>query len=157
VYRILAFSDTHGDSSLCFEWLEKIPKVDLILHAGDILRDAEDLSAVYPQTEYVSGNNDFARFAPSEKLLFCEKKKLFLTHGHNFGVKYGLRTLASAAFVKGAQICVFGHTHIPYCGYENGILMVNPGSSSGRFASAATCAIIELDQGKASADILTME
>ncbi len=157
MYRILAFSDTHGDNTQCFEWIERIPGVNLILHAGDILRDAEDLAAVYPQTEYVSGNNDFARFAPAEKILFCDGKNLFLTHGHTYGVKHGLRTLASAARLKGAQICVFGHTHVPYCGYEDGILLVNPGSSSGRYAAAATCAVIEIDQGRVSADILTME
>lgn len=157
LYRILAFSDTHGDTSLCFDWLERIPGVDLILHAGDIIRDAEDLAAVYPQTEYVSGNNDYARFAPMEKMLFCEDKKLFLTHGHTFGVKYGLKTIATAARVKAAQICVFGHTHVPYCGYEDGVLLVNPGSASGRYASAATCAVIEIEQGKICADILTME
>ena len=41
------------------------------------------------------------------------KNKLFVTHGHAYGVKSGLGRLAERAKTLGADVVLYGHTHIP--------------------------------------------
>ena len=76
---------------------------------------------------------------------------IFVTHGHRYGVKSGLDTLASAAAAKGAQVACFGHTHKPFCEYRDGVLLINPGTCTLRGA----CALLTIDQsGSFQAELL---
>jgi len=156
MYRILIFSDTHGYTKSCVSMLHKIPQVDLVLHAGDIASDCRFLETACQNFECVAGNNDWNCSYPKEKVLSVADKTLFLTHGHLYGVKNSYSKLTSHAKSIGADIVVFGHTHMPHCGYSEGILLLNPGSSAGVYGPQATCGMIEIENGKISADILTM-
>lgn len=51
-------------------------------------------------------------------------------HGHKYGVKRSLETLKAAARKKGADILLYGHTHERFCSYEDGLYIMNPGSTS---------------------------
>ena len=76
---------------------------------------------------------------------------IFVTHGHRYGVKSGLDTLASAAAAKGAQVACFGHTHKPFCEYRDGVLLINPGTCTLRGA----CALLTIDpSGSFQAELL---
>ncbi|MCC8169513.1 MAG: metallophosphoesterase family protein, partial [Oscillospiraceae bacterium] len=66
--RILIFSDTHGFTDDCINIINSSDRVSSVIHAGDCVRDAEDLEYVFPNIpiHYVKGNNDFYTSAPSE-------------------------------------------------------------------------------------------
>ena len=36
-----------------------------------------------------------------------------MTHGHKYGVKRGIEVAAEAAIRKGADLLLYGHTHVP--------------------------------------------
>ena len=132
------------------EQIELHPTVALIIHAGDCEEDAEDLRAVYPQYTYacVPGNNDWISREPTEKLEFFGGKKLFITHGHTYGVKSGLDRLARRAKEIGADVAVFGHTHIPRMEFVNGIWLVNPG------VATKSCALLTVEDGEIRIDMI---
>lgn len=144
--RILVFSDTHGDINYCIDAISRIP-AGIIIHAGDYVRDAEDLISIYPDKDirYVKGNNDLGSKAPRSLIIELDGVKIFVVHGHEHRVKYELHynTLAESARNAGCDMAVFGHTHISYDGIENGVRLLNPGSV--RFGG--TYAIIEIEDG----------
>ena len=56
-------------------------------------------------------------------------------HGHLYDAKSGLYRITSAAREAGADILLFGHTHMPLTLYEDGLYIMNPGSCHGYYAS----------------------
>lgn len=54
--------------------------------------------------------------------------KVFLTHGHLYGVSYTMAKLREEAENCGADVAIFGHTHRPFMEEQNDILLLNPGS-----------------------------
>jgi len=155
VKRIGVVSDSHGDRGHLSQALMKMEaggRLDCLIHCGDGGRDAEALAGHIMQTIIVRGNNDGWSCPYEEgKLLNIGKPRFFVTHGHRFSVKQGLEILADAAVAKGAQIVCFGHTHVPYCGYHQGVLLVNPGAC----IFTSRCAVITVDdRGDYSAELL---
>jgi len=131
--KILIFSDSHGNFGSMMTAIEKEGKVDMIIHAGDVCADIEDLQFAYPRIAVagVKGNNDFfVRDFPDERLFEVEGVKIFVTHGHLFGVKYSLDGLVKAAIERNANLCVFGHTHINCREELGGVALYNPGRAS---------------------------
>lgn len=151
--RILVFSDTHGDINLCIDAINRIP-ADIILHAGDYVRDAEDLVSIFPDKDirYVQGNNDLFTKAPKLLKFGVDGVNILVIHGHEQHVKYELKynTLARFAKDNGCDMAVFGHTHIHYDDISDGVHLLNPGSA--RFGG--TYAIIEIENGSASTCIM---
>lgn len=130
--KVVILSDSHGNFSSMIDAIEKEGNVDMIIHAGDVLRDVEDLKIMYPMQRivYVKGNNDFwERDAENDCFFTFDKVKVFVTHGHNYGVKYSLEKLKQHAKRLGADVCIFGHTHSPHNENADGIIMLNPGST----------------------------
>ena len=82
-FRIFVFSDSHRYVRSMYAAMED-GKPDLVLHLGDMLRDAEELSYAYPQQSIVMvpGNCDGWTTQPLQKLLDIQGKKLLLSHGH---------------------------------------------------------------------------
>ena len=139
-------SDSHGNMRQVKYALRAMGDVDLILHAGDFYDDGVRLSAVAPvRVVAVVGNCDMRADGPLEEVLEAGGKRILLTHGHRYGVKYGLQSLAERARVLQADVVVFGHTHIAHVSTEDGILFLNPGSCfrprDGRPPSYATLEI----------------
>ena len=118
--QILILSDTHGRADLIDEVLGKA-RPDLILYCGDGLRDLTNLSSHIPCPLYaVKGNCDLmppplpcVNQPISEEILIPieDNMKVLLTHGHTYGVKYGLNALVERAAAMGADAVIFGHTH----------------------------------------------
>jgi len=106
--------------------------VDLIAHCGDMV-DAMAIpifEAVAP-LEAVAGNNDppqlVKRFG-RKKILELGSVRIGMVHGHD-GI--GRSTLARAenAFEHDdVSAILFGHSHVPYCHWHDGVLLFNPGS-----------------------------
>lgn len=151
--RILVFSDTHGIIEPCITAINRSGKVNMILHAGDVSRDAEDLSYIFPDipVRYVPGNCEVSRLNTVD-LIDLGENKIFLTHGHLHSVKYESEytTIKKSAEALGANICVFGHTHKPILDNNGSLIMLNPGST--RYGN--TFGVIEIEEGKAKACIL---
>ena len=158
--KILVISDTHGDIDKAEEAIRKNLDIDLIIHLGDYFRDAEKLSEIFPHKpiEYIYGNSDFMiGDVPAEKLLEFGGKKLFLTHGHRYSVKWDYDKLHNKAKELGADLLLFGHTHVPEIVEGGSYLLVNPGSiSDPRDDSDESYAIIEIIDGKIRTQVIAV-
>lgn len=129
--KALIFSDSHYDTSGVDKAMAENTDTKLIIFAGDMQRDAEEIERKYPRIPfaYVIGNNDYnVMDVPYDRFFeFCGKK-IFLTHGHKYGVKVSPLRVIMKAKELGADICVFGHTHQRLLEHED-IWVVNPGSA----------------------------
>jgi putative phosphoesterase len=147
--KILVLSDTHGDTCKAEKAINSNKGVDLIIHLGDYFRDAQKLSALFPTIpiEYIYGNSDFMiDNVPAEKIIEVCGKRIFITHGHRYSVKWDYERLISKAEEQNADILLFGHTHIPELVINDRFYLLNPGSTSDpRSNSKESYAIIEID------------
>ena len=128
--RILIFSDSHGSARNLREALLRHPDITDVVHLGDGNRECESIADAFADHTFytVAGNCDFACHAPGMRLeTFCGKM-VMLTHGHLYGVKGGYYTVECAAKERGANLCLFGHTHVPFAEYADGLYLFNPGS-----------------------------
>lgn len=146
--RLLVLSDSHSITSDMFRWVEKI-KPDGILHLGDYYDDGQELAKRYPEIPLlqVPGNCDAYRnggMKPSVLVRELGGVRIYMTHGHKHHVKTTLALLVSDAAAAGAQIALYGHTHVPDCHWEEGILVFNPGTC-GFFVGGA--GLIEVEDG----------
>ena len=117
--KLLVFSDAHGR-------LEPIRSVirmhrdtaDAVLHLGDGAAEVLTLRAAFPDIPFyaVLGNCDSFSYTAydirQDALLTFSGKTLYLCHGDRFGVGGGHGALAAYAKAKGADIALFGHTHV---------------------------------------------
>lgn len=112
--------------------LKEFRSVDMIIHAGDLLKDyvvyeLEELAPVHA----VAGNNDDLFIQDKlgkKKIIDIGGVKIGITHGH---IGYGGNALKNAIniFKNDSVNCVvFGHSHIPYNEEIDGVLFFNPGS-----------------------------
>lgn len=127
--KILILSDSHHNLPP-METAVLTEKPDQIIHLGDHQSDAEDLERFFPAVPVCSvpGNCDWVTAEPRYKLVTFAGRKLFLTHGHHYGVKAGLAALINTALAAGADAVLFGHTHTPYYAEVNGVPVINPGT-----------------------------
>lgn len=128
--KILILSDTHHQVIECRELIRSLGKIDLIIHAGDCTSDAKDLQREFPHIpiQYVKGNNDFFDNEPTDLTFTVHNKKIFVTHGHTYGVKYGLDRLYNKAKFEDYDLIVFGHTHSPMTEFVGKCTIINPGT-----------------------------
>ena len=79
--------------------------VELWLHAGDFTNDAEYLARMSGcEVAMVAGNNDWPRTGmPDSRVLDVAGHRIFLTHGHIYGVGYTTAYLEKAAAEQGAE------------------------------------------------------
>lgn len=129
--RIVVTSDSHKRQGNLLDIFEKhLSNTDLFINLGDGEDDIDNVLMLYPdiKLERVAGNCDFYSNLPLSKTINVCGKKIFFTHGHLFGVKHGYDVIAEHAKQTGADICLFGHTHIPYTQYIDNIYFMNPGA-----------------------------
>lgn len=135
--RIVVMSDSHRAKGNLFEIVEKhMDTADLFIFLGDGEDDFDEALMLYPKLKYerVSGNCDWYSTYPLYKEINFDGKKVFLSHGHPFHVKFGYGEIISEAKGRNADICLFGHTHTQYTSYEDGLHIMNPGSvASGEY------------------------
>lgn len=132
--KIAVLSDTHirwGRKIAGFIW-ENIADVDGIIHAGDIISQKflDELSSLAPVTA-VRGNCDSLDL-PDKTIVQLDFLKVGVTHGY-LGQGSTTPEKAFHSFGPGeADIIIFGHSHIPYQEYRQGVWLFNPGSPSER-------------------------
>ena len=127
----LVFSDSHGRVKPMLDAVE-IYRPDVIFHLGDVVRDAEKIKQAFPKIPFymVPGNSgdDSAVDDETEKLIQLEGKTVFYLHGHTQQVRGGLTHAVHQARDRGADLMLYGHTHVPLALDYDGILAVNPGA-----------------------------
>ena len=140
--KLLVLSDSHGGRAAIERVLRKESKsIDALIFLGDGLRDLELALTQYPKLRAYSVDG----------LAAFDGVVIFYTHGHMYGVKYDLDTLADAASARGAEMALFGHTHIPHAETRSGVFLFNPGSCGRCYTGPDTYGILTLDEGKVTA------
>lgn len=152
--RVVALSDTHAPRF----WKRCPPAVarhlegaDLVLHAGDVCRaEVLDELAAFAPVRVVLGNNDgpdvAAWGAPETLDLVLDGLRVSMVH--DSGPASGRLARLRRRF-PGADLVVFGHSHIPWDQSGDGLRVVNPGSPTDRRRQpSGTLATLDIDDGR---------
>lgn len=128
--KILVVSDTHRKNDIFLKLIEKLKPLDFMIHCGDAEGSEYVLSqAAECETQFILGNNDFFSPLPQEVELTFGQNKIWVTHGHYYGVNMGNERLKREGKARGAQVVMYGHTHKPCIDYsDSDIIAINPGS-----------------------------
>lgn len=140
--KILVVSDTHGkDANL--RKLVMQNEYDLLIHLGD---HDSDVYSIPLQSVCVRGNNDLFSDEPYERLLSIFGKRILMVHGHRYSVYQSLDRVIYRGIETGADIILFGHTHVPYKSIDSNMLVLNPGSlDRPRSTTYGTYAVLEIE------------
>ena len=145
--KIVVVSDIHGRGYYLDRVLALHHDAEGVFFLGDGARDidAEGIISTGKMFCGVLGNCD-PIYVPvgypfSEELLVSPTEyTVMLTHGHSYSVKAGYERAAAHAYMRGADILLFGHTHVPMEKYipagsdlsgtrtERPLWIMNPGS-----------------------------
>ena len=136
--KILVISDIHGLISYAERMIEK-EKPDEVIFCGDGWRDINESAKFFKGVRFflVQGNCDF--YGEPEQFITLGGKNIFITHGHRYNVKMERElayiTLRAHAASLGADLVLFGHTHLPDTVYRGEMVLLNPGAvANGKYA-----------------------
>lgn len=121
--KIVVMSDSHGCNDEIDFVLEKEIDANFYLHCGDICVD----QFYYPQLVSVRGNNDYYDY-PMQRILDVDKHRIIMFHSHQFPYYKRLEEIVRMAKEHGCDIACYGHTHVPFYEYVDGVHVLNPGS-----------------------------
>ncbi len=153
-------SDSHGDIGRVEQAVKAMGKVDMVIHAGDFYQDILCLAnRTGVDVHGVVGNCDWRVPGPHEEVLELCGHRIYLTHGHLYGVMKSLLRLTDRAQEVGAEMVIFGHTHIPQNEKVDGIRCLNPGSvARPRIPGQYLYALMRLETGAPiTVDLFTLE
>lgn len=155
--KIAVVSDTHSFVDKAVDAIKREGNIDIVIHLGDYVVDAirikEQLGV---DLICVRGNGDPLEIDTEEdKLIEIENKKIFATHGHNYGVYNELNSV----FLKGkelnADVVLFGHTHIALLLEHEGVLVLNPGSpEEPRSGTKGSIGMLEIENNEVKGKII---
>jgi putative phosphoesterase len=177
VTKIALLSDTHVPDQirrLPPRLLDRLQRVDLILHAGDLvdLEVLEGLQAVAP-TVAVYGNMDgpaVRRQLPPKRLLTLAGRKIGLIHGNQAPPVRGEFMEPAGdpdapplgpfydhllGEFPDAEIIVFGHLHWPVVKRLQGRLLVSPGSIAPN-RGRSSFALLKLDDPEPEVEVIQL-
>jgi len=144
--RIGIISDSHGNRLALKTALVALGTLDILIHLGDHSDDLDNISGLPREVYVVRGNTDTALDCPEEVQLEFEGKRLLLCHGHRHGVKSDLQRLYYHGLESNAQFVLFGHTHQSVIVEEEGVVLINPGSTSRPYPGyRPSAALLNLD------------
>ena len=148
--KIGIVSDTHNNLEAVERVVALADDVKLWFHAGDCVPDAQYLEQITDTgVAKVMGNSDFfSDDAPNAMVVEAAGHKIFLTHGHSFGVRFGVDTLIETAEENDCDIAIYGHTHVAQV-LPGKVTVINPGSASRpRDDMRPSFAVAELTEGR---------
>lgn len=148
--HILIVSDTHQKPERLHECMEQDGPFDLLLHMGDMVGCEDYIREIVGcPIQAVRGNCDYRSEWPAETLIEVGDHLIFMTHGHRYDVNFELDSLEAAARDYGADIAMYGHTHVPYYKeLEDGMIILNPGSLGNprQHSGIPTYMVMDLDE-----------
>lgn len=144
--RILVFSDSHGRSAPVENAIAAHGEAKTVIFLGDGARELLHLTEIFPDRTFlfVRGNCDFGGDLPSSGEIKVEGRTVFYTHGHEYSVGLSTDRLEKAARARGADIVLYGHTHIARIEYRDGLYIVNPGSVAHPREGGCSFAMIDI-------------
>jgi len=152
---IAVTGDTHGRIQSIIKELKK-KKPDYLLYTGDYYTDGIKI-AQHLKIEFagVKGNCDVGRKGDKEKNVKLCGYRFYLVHGHQHGVKNSINNIYYRGKEVGADVVLFGHTHVPFCEFYDGMWIINPGSPTlPRSESAGSYALIQLEEDSLLPEII---
>jgi putative phosphoesterase len=154
--KIGVISDTHGNIAAIRRAVIAVGAVERWLHAGDYSQDGAFLAELTGlEVTTVAGNCDGTTDAKVDEFLEVGGKRIWLTHGHRYRAKDRTNELVWWGRQSGADIVVYGHSHVPDISWHDGLLVFNPGSTyHPRGGYAASCGLLTITDGKAEAAII---
>lgn len=146
--NIAVVSDTHGNSGVWRDVHRTFAQSDLIIHAGDVVRDpyeddastdddtpsiVEAMNSSMTPIVVVRGNCDPDKLKsllkwpvhPSGALVERGGLRIFVTHGDHLRDRAAMISLAKR---HRADFLISGHTHRPQLERVHGVVLMNPGS-----------------------------
>ncbi|MBQ7949027.1 MAG: metallophosphoesterase [Clostridia bacterium] len=149
--KLIVISDSHGNAKGIADLLPLIAENDYVIHLGDGAGDMREVRGLYPEKVYACGGNcDFFSPLPDAGEIELEGVKIFFCHGHKYGVKSDLHTLAQAAKSRDCDIALFGHTHSACIEEIEGVLLINPGSLRYSVGKGGSYCYLVVNKGKAT-------
>lgn len=129
--NIAIVSDTHDDTNMVKCVLER-DNVDYMIHLGDNADDVSRILNEFPNLKlfYIRGNHDEDPELMAEAIFEICGLKIYATHGHLFDSKLEHYGVIERGKSFGANIVLFGHSHIQKVFEKDGVIVVNPGSLS---------------------------
>jgi len=152
--RLVVVADTHLTGNVAARLptplLEALESADLVLHAGDVttLSTLEELSAL-ASVRFVLGNNDTSLVGLVPEQLRVTLEGVEVAMIHDSGTRVGRASRLAARF-PGADLVIYGHSHIPDDSEGlGGQRLFNPGSPTQRRAQPSrTYGLIEVRDGQ---------
>lgn len=129
--RIVVVSDSHRRMGNLFDIIEMHKdSAELFIFLGDMDNDFDEILMVYPNLRYmrVAGNNDWSSRHPLFREIMLSGKRIYFCHGHTHHVKHGYQDIINHCKNIKADICLFGHTHMQFTDYDDGLYIMNPGA-----------------------------
>ena len=141
--RILVLSDIHGDFHSMNRALALQPTAEAVIFCGDGAEQFAYMQETLTDKTVIGvrGNCDWSSDLPPAAVAELGGKRIFVTHGHLYNVKFTMDRLVYAAREQQADILLFGHTHQAMTDHQDGLTIMNPGSCHGY---GATCGIIDI-------------
>lgn len=152
--KCLCFSDSHGISVGMKRALSMHRDAEVVFFLGDGLVDFEEL--IYDRSRAwiaVRGNCDMSGILGDQMTKKTDSislmgRRIILTHGDLYGVKYGFDGIKALAVDHNADIVLFGHTHQRLEKYipteDGGFYLFNPGSIGGGFGIKPSYGVINI-------------
>ena len=156
--KCLIFSDSHGCESGITKALSMHKDAEVVFFLGDGLSDVDSVAAFDKSRMWISvkGNCDLRSYFREREVdkteeITLEGRKIVLTHGDLYGVKYGDTGIKNLALSRKADIVLFGHTHQKIEKYistdDGGYYLFNPGSIGGGFGIKPSYGVINITEG----------
>jgi len=145
---VLVLSDSHGKVDNMIRAVELV-KPRQVLHLGDCQRDLAALQRVFPDIpmDGVPGNCDWGSCDAPERLIELGGVRILMLHGHTRNVKSSPMGAMYAAKECGAQVLLFGHTHVPLVDNDGTLLTLNPGAAGDPLRPV--CGVLTVENGRA--------
>ena len=155
---ILVISDTHHICTPIRRVMERMTALpDAVLFLGDGLSDLAVMTSDKRWENVpvlkVAGNCDGMTDVPKARTIELGGCRIVMMHGDTHGVKNGNTAAVSYALMQGADVLLYGHTHVPFSGYrqigDRTLLVGNPGTLGAPYGERAqTFGMLTVRDGK---------
>lgn len=161
--KIIVVSDNHGDYQSLAKVLNDNQDADHVFHCGDSMFPADD--ELMRDLIKVRGNSDFhiEGYPMTVTYELANGQKVFMAHGNRHDRYHAENTvLTQAAIDVAATFAFYGHTHFAEITTENGVIVINPGSTcaprsySGRPLAAPSYAKLMISETGCNVKLLTV-
>lgn len=146
--RILVLSDSHGNVDNMARAVE-LTVPDRVLHLGDWPAGPDGLRARFPALPWRACRATVIGAAATSRngcwrSAACGSLRCT---GHTRNVKRSPMAAMYAAKEYGAQVLLFGHTHVPLVDNDGSLLTLNPGAAGDPLHP--TCGVLTIENGRA--------